>query len=180
MATFALIESGLNPAGVTALIVKQLFPANPNFHADVDVRDVSTISGVAVGWIVDVDGSIAPYVQPAPTKAALTTYAANARFIKETSGIIVAGAAIATDRDSQAMINGAQAYVTAASVASIAYKTSSGWATLTAAEVLATAVAVGAHVQACFVAESTLDAAITAGTITTTAAIDAAFAAVTV
>jgi len=38
----------------------------------------------------------------------------------------------------------------------------------------AIATAVGAHVQACFAAENAVQAAITAGTITTTAEIDAA------
>jgi hypothetical protein len=38
----------------------------------------------------------------------------------------------------------------------------------------AIATAVGAHVQACFATEAAVDAEITAGTITTTAQIDAA------
>jgi hypothetical protein len=46
--------------------------------------------------------------------------------------------------------------------------------TLDAATVTAVALAVGAHVQTCFALEQTLDAEITAGTITTTAQIDAA------
>jgi hypothetical protein len=50
---------------------------------------------------------------------------------------------------------------------------------LTAAQVISVAATVGAHVQACFAAESSIAAQIGSGLITTTAQIDALYAAVT-
>ena len=111
---------------------------------------------------------------PPPTKAALKAYAADKRWRVETGGITVAGATIATDRDSQSMITGAFAYSQAHPDQPISYKANSGWVTLDAATLAAIASAVGAHVQASFAIEATVVAAIDAGTITTFAAIDAA------
>lgn len=135
---------------------------------------------VRVGWITADGGkTFAPPVIPAPTAAALTTYAAAKRYTVETGGIVVNGAAIATDRESQAMIGNAYAYVQASGAASVSYKTTAGFATLTAEQVKAVALAVGAHVQACFAAEDAADAAINASPpgIATYAQVDAAFAA---
>lgn len=109
--------------------------------------------------------------------AAIIAYAADARWRRETGGIVVAGAAIATDRQSQAMISGAHAFVQANPAAIIRWKSPAGFVTLDAATVTAIALAVGAHVQACFAAEADVLAAIAAGTVTTTAEIDAVFAA---
>lgn len=72
------------------------------------------------------------------------------------------------------MITGAHAYALANPEATIAFKASGGFATLSSAQVIAIATAVGAHVQACFAAEAAINAAITAGTITDFAEIDAA------
>lgn len=126
-----------------------------------DYRDLLT--AVAAG------AEIAAYVPPTIDLAA---YAANKRFAVETGGITVAGATIQTDRDSQAMITGAYAYAQADPSASINFKADSGWVTLTAAQMTAIGLAVGAHVQACFSAEAAIDADIAAGTVTTTAQID--------
>jgi hypothetical protein len=104
----------------------------------------------------------------------LIAYAANKRWRVETGGIVVGGAHIDTSRDSQAMIANAYAYVTASGSSSIAFKADSGWVTLDPATVKAIALSVGAHVQSCFAIEQTVDAAILAGTISTTAEIDAA------
>ena len=109
-----------------------------------------------------------------PTKADLVAYAASKRFAVETGGIVVNGAQIDTSRESQSMIANAFAYVQASGAASVEYKTASGWVTMDAPTVKAVALAVGAHVQACFAAEQAVDAAISAGTITTTAQIDSA------
>jgi len=107
-------------------------------------------------------------------KASLIAYAAIKRWQVETGGITVAGAAIDTSRESQAMITGAYAYSQANPSETISYKAISGWVTIDAATMTAIATAVGAHVQACFAAEASAAAEIEAGTITTTAEIDAA------
>lgn len=110
-------------------------------------------------------------------RASLVAYAAAARYTLETAGIMVGNSTIATDRDSQALINGAYNYVLAKPDASIEFKGVTGWVTLTADQVQTIALAVGGRVQALFAAERQIDAAIQAGTITTTAQIDAALAA---
>lgn len=134
-----------------------------------------------VGWLWDASqnagaGAFTPPPPPSVGAAELIAYAAAKRFAVEAGGITVGGAKIATDRDSQAMIGNAFAYVTASGAASVRFKAASGWVTLTADQVKALALAVGAHVQAAFAVEDDLDAAINASppTVTTTAQIDAA------
>lgn len=84
-------------------------------------------------------------------KAALAAY----RYQRETAGITVGGAAIRTDAESQAKITGAHALVTAAPQTVIDWKGAAGWVQLDAATMTAIALAVGAHVQACYSAERT-------------------------
>lgn len=115
---------------------------------------------------------------PAPT-VNLAEYAADRRFGVETGGVIVNGVAVATDRDSQAMISGAYAYIQKRPTSAIKFKASSGFVTLDAATVEAIALAVGDHVQACFAKEAEVLAGVAGGSITSTAQIDAAFALVT-
>lgn len=107
-------------------------------------------------------------------KRRLFAYAADKRWRVETGGITVNGVTIDTSRDSQAMITGAYAYSQAHPEGPIKFKAASGWVTLDAATMAAIATAVGAHVQASFSVEEAIDAAITAGTITSFAEIDAA------
>lgn len=109
----------------------------------------------------------------ARSKESLTAYAAAKRFEVETGGIVVAGQRIDTSRESQSMISGAYALVSANS-APIRFKAASGWVTLSPADVQAVAFAVGAHVQTCFAIEAELSEEIDAGTVTDVAAIDAA------
>lgn len=123
-----------------------------------------------------VDGVVAQIVELAPVD--LAAYAATVRWLVETGGIMVGGAPITTDRESQAMISGAHAYVQANPSATIKWKTMAGFATLSAEQITALALAVGTHVQSCFSKEAEVAAAIQAGSITTMAEIDAAFAAV--
>ncbi|MGU3665795.1 DUF4376 domain-containing protein [Methylobacterium sp. A49B] len=156
------------------------------------IETIKTDDDPRAGWVMrlpiatDEDNAPAGYPKPYPKgyaeKAAaaaiaeLTAYAAAKRFAVETGGIVVGGASVATDRDSQAMIGNAFAYVTASGAGSVRFKASSGWVTLSADQVKALALAVGAHVQAAFAAEDDLDAAINASppTVTTAAQIDAA------
>lgn len=115
-------------------------------------------------------GAITPYAAP---PIDLYAYAAAKRWAVQSGGISVGGVSVDTGDASRSMIADAVAYVQAAGGASIAFKATSGWVTLTSGEVVAIGLAVGAHVQACFAAERAIAAAISAGTVTTTAEIDA-------
>ena len=132
---------------------------------------------VPENWQAEAQAIMAePGWEASATRDALLRYAADRRWRLETGGIEVAGVTVATDRGSQAMVAGAHAYLTQAREATIRFKALTGFVTLDAEAVTAVALAVGAHVQACFAIEADVLEAIEAGTITTTAAIDAAFA----
>ncbi|MCJ2144277.1 DUF4376 domain-containing protein [Methylobacterium sp. E-066] len=149
-------------------------------HADGDTSPLAAYSGATI--VLPYAGTERPadLLGKAPPAIDLSAYAAAKRFAVETGGVTVAGAAIATDRDSQAMIGNAYAYVycQASGAASVSYKSKAGFVTLTADQIKAVALAVSAHVQACFQAEDAVDAALAATppTITTLAQVDAAFA----
>lgn len=108
--------------------------------------------------------------------ASLEAYAAARRYAVETAGITVAGMAIRTDRDSQAMISGAFNLAQAKPEAKVLFKGANGFVPLDAAAIQIVATAVGEHVQACFAKEAEVAAAIGAGTVASKAAVDAAFA----
>jgi len=108
-------------------------------------------------------------------RADLVAAAADARWRKEIAGIDVGGMSVATDRGSQAMIAGAHAYLSQSPESVIRFKDLAGFATLNAEAVKAVALAVGAHVQACFAIEAELFDAIGSGAITTVEEVNAAF-----
>ncbi len=88
---------------------------------------------------------------------------AASRFAIETGGITVAGAPVATDRASQAMLSGAVLSVTRNPALMIDWKNADGsWTQIDKATVEAIADAVTAHVQACFSAERARCAALAA------------------
>jgi len=91
-------------------------------------------------WVPDVDLIRADKI------ADLAAY----RYDRETAGIIVNGARIKTDRESQAMINGAKAYSDLNEAITIDWKSENGWVTIDRTTILIIAQAVAAHVQACF------------------------------
>ncbi|MBX9873344.1 MAG: DUF4376 domain-containing protein [Beijerinckiaceae bacterium] len=115
--------------------------------------------------------------EPEPEPVDLVAYAADRRWQNEVGGIVVADVPVATDDRSKLMITGAR----------VAAMADPGWSTVwhgadgntypvdVAAMVLISD-AVQAHVNAGFATFATVKAAIEAGTITTTAEIDAAFA----
>lgn len=78
------------------------------------------------------------------------------RWQVETGGIVVGGAAIATDRDSQSLIDGAYAGALRHPDTIIKFKGVDGWVTLDAATMIAICDAVFFHVQACFAREEAL------------------------
>ncbi len=127
----------------------------------------------SVGWLYE-NGALVPPPAIPPTKAELLAYAAQKRWQVEIGGLVINGETIDTSRGSQAMITGAFSYSKEHPEEQIHFKALSGWVTLNAPTVAAIATAVGAHVQSCFALEATIAVAIEAGTLTTTAAIDAA------
>lgn len=89
---------------------------------------------------------------------------ANARYTAETGGVTIDDMRIATDRDSQSLITGAALAATMDSGYTLNWKTVSGFVELTAAQIIAVAQAVRAHVQICFDIEATLMPQIEAAT----------------
>lgn len=102
--------------------------------------------------------------------------AAAARYNAETGGITVGGQLILTDRQSQALINGAVVLCGQNPATEIVFKTyPNAFVTLDAAQITAIGVAVGSHVQACFAREAEVAAEIANGTLITPAAVIARF-----
>jgi hypothetical protein len=119
---------------------------------------------------------IAAYVEPVPDAAALHAYAAVARWRKETRGISVGGLNVATDDRSKALIQGAYLQAQRDPTFTAQWKTASGaFVTIGAAQIEAVALAVAAHIQACFAREAEVSEAIDGHLIDTFAQIDAAF-----
>lgn len=81
---------------------------------------------------------------------------AAARYEAETSGVLVGGVIVKTDRESQALITGAALQAMADSEYSCQWKAEQGFITLTAEQIQGVAVAVRMHVQACFDREAEL------------------------
>jgi hypothetical protein len=95
------------------------------------------------------------------------------RYAKETGGIVLNGAAIRTDRESQALINGAKLLAEAEPAEVVDFKAASGWVSLDSATMQAIGLAVGQHVRACFRQERELHEAIdAAATVAAVQAID--------
>lgn len=112
----------------------------------------------------------------APTVTELKDYAANKRYIKETSGITVSGMPIATDRQSQAMLLGAFTMGQAVPGFTTKWKMEDGsFVTVDTPTLGILAMAVAGFISSMFQLESNVDAAITNGTITTFAQIDTQF-----
>jgi hypothetical protein len=116
---------------------------------------------------------------PVPVPPTLTEYAATKRWDTEVAGISVGGIPVYTDDRSKLMVMGAR--IRAAADPNVIEK----WAAadgevydLDAATIIAISDAIAAHVSACFSTFAEVKTAIAAGTITTYAGIDAAFATV--
>jgi hypothetical protein len=113
-------------------------------------------------------------------KARLVSYAALARYAKEIGGTTIGGMQVATDRDSQAMVNGAFAAAKDDATFTTTWKAADGtWVPLDNATILAVGRGVKAHVNSCFATEASVSGQIASGAITTYDAVDAAFAALT-
>lgn len=107
----------------------------------------------------------------------LPAYAAKARYEKEIAGTLVAGIPIATDDRSKQMLLGARVAADADPEFSTQWVGADGSVyPLTGSQVIGISNAVLMHVAGCFSIYANVKAAIDAGTVTTTAEIDAAFA----
>jgi hypothetical protein len=80
----------------------------------------------------------------------------DARYAAETGGITLNGITVRTDRESQAMLNGAYTTCQMNPDAIIDWKGVNGWVQLDASAITAIAQAVSAHVQSCFTRERLL------------------------
>lgn len=162
--TWAYVKNGVVADVIT--IDGDLVPGvdvyTPDFAADM----VETTSATEIGWVYDGKKFAAPVAAP-PTKEELKTALAIARLEVETGGINANGVSVSTDRNSQAMITGAYSYASMSSDYPIKFKSANGWVDLSREEVVAVALAVAVHVQACFASEAAASAAIDAGTIKT-------------
>ncbi|SIP96475.1 DUF4376 domain-containing protein [Bosea sp. TND4EK4] len=143
------------------------------FHPDFLAGLVEVADNAEIGW-VDIAGE---FVRPRAPSLDLIAYAAERRWQLEIGGITAAGQTIDTSRASQAMIAGADALAQVDPEEPVDFKAASGWVTLDAATLHAIALAVGRHVRGLFRREREIAEAIAAGTITSTAEIDAAFTA---
>jgi hypothetical protein len=95
------------------------------------------------------------------------------RYQHETAGITLNGATIETNRESQALVNGAYSYSLLNPAVLIDWKAESGWIQIDATAIAGIAGAVAAHVQACFSNERTLSELIAAAeTVAAVQAID--------
>jgi hypothetical protein len=109
----------------------------------------------------------------------LIYYAANARFNKASGGVSVTGHVYNTDVVSRNTINSAYAFSTANPAQTFSWKLADGsFVTLDQAGVAKLNNSVSTFVQDCFTCESSTVASINGGTITTRAAVDSAFAAI--
>jgi hypothetical protein len=91
-------------------------------------------------------------------KAAKLAEIAALRWKDETGGVVLNGMSVDTSRESQALITGAALQATIDPEYSCRWKTAAGFVELNAATILAVAVAVREHVQACFDKEAALAA----------------------
>ncbi|MGH6999055.1 MAG: DUF4376 domain-containing protein [Phenylobacterium sp.] len=147
---------------------------------DPEGRYVATIvwsecpDDVEPGWI-RLGGEFSP---PAPAPVNLVAYATDLRWRVETGGIVFAGVPIATDDRSKVMIVGARVAAVADPDWSTVWHGADGQTyPVDAAAMVSISDAVQAHVNSGFATFATVKAAIEAGTISTTAQIDAEFAA---
>lgn len=102
----------------------------------------------------------------AERRAEMARQIADRRWQAEVAGITVNGMAVATDRDSQALLTGAALAAMRDPAYVCRWKTATGFVELNAEQLTAVADTVRAHVQACFDREAALLAELDAGTLT--------------
>ncbi len=119
------------------------------------------------------------FIQPTPTTytpTQLRAYAAERRYAKEVGGIELNGMSIRTDRQSQALVNGAANMAQLTSNFSTKWKTESGvFVQLNGPAIISIATAVGMHVTNCFSLEAEVSEAIEEEQVVSTADVEAYF-----
>lgn len=143
-----------------------------------DLQAVVIDDDVQIGWRL-VGSTFQPPVVAGPTEADLLAYSAQARWRRETAGTTALDMQVPTDERTQAVLTAAYVQASADPEFTVdPWKVGPGtYVALSAADIIAISAAVSAHIQACFALNATVDAGILAGTITTFAQIDAAYAA---
>ena len=119
---------------------------------------------------------------PAPTKADLAAYAVRLRWLTEVSGILFDGHPIPTDDRGKGLVNGAYQKALADPATTKRWQVSAApiaFVTLSNAQLVALGLAAEAFVQSTFDKLDDVADGIAAGSLTTPAAIDAAFAGLT-
>ena len=133
------------------------------------------VGEASIGWRRDAGGTLVP-PGGAPAPIDLAEYARAASKAIEAEGVVLAGVRVATDRESQGLIDRAVGLLAAnPSLPAIRFDPGGDAASLTLdrATMTAIGVAVGMRVQEAFARRCDALDGIRAGTVTTTAAIDA-------
>jgi hypothetical protein len=118
-------------------------------------------------------GTFTAPAAPAATTAQLMVYAASKQQSVSSNGLTVGGVFVGTDTQGLTLLNGAVALAGQVPSQAFSWSIPTGSVSLTASQVIAIGVAVATFVQHTFTALQAVQSAITAGTITTTAQIDA-------
>jgi hypothetical protein len=146
-------------------VVAQLPAETPHYYEDGELFVADDLAGAVEAAL----GNL-----PAARRDGLKRYAATKRYNIEIGGVAVAGVSYPSDRETQGKFTSAAVMATINPAVSFEWKVGGGFKSLSAAELVAVASAVGAHVQACFAFEQFICSAIDGETVTTREQIDAA------
>lgn len=147
----------LNPQGQIAGMAHETYEPGegwqklplPDGFVDEDWNFLVVVNGAVV-----VDAVARAAQDLANAKASLREQVTDLRWQHETGGITLSGGIqIATGTEDQNRITSVIANAQLAGVTTVDFKSSTGWVTLTLAEVQGIAAAIAVHVQACFSAE---------------------------
>ncbi|MEV5119502.1 DUF4376 domain-containing protein [Stenotrophomonas indicatrix] len=96
---------------------------------------------------------LVPVKSLAEVKTDLLAAVTAERWSRETGGITIGGVQVGTNLDDQNRLSGVLSAIQLGELESVDFKAQSGWVELTAPELQGIALAISAHVQACFTAE---------------------------
>jgi hypothetical protein len=144
------------------------------FHPSVKL--VAVTEPLEIGVLYhETSNTFSPAPAVIPSQDELKAYAAARRWLVETGGVVIGGIKVATDRESQSMLNAAYNLAQGNPSFSTMWKGADGNFNVVNAEtMIALAQTVGAFVASCFTAEAAVVNGINAGNITTIAQVDAA------
>ncbi|MGP9823749.1 DUF4376 domain-containing protein [Ectopseudomonas khazarica] len=154
MARYALIVAGIVHSTPE-------YAERPEFAPSIVLIELPEGSPVEPGWRYDG----AQFTEPESVPADWPALIAARRYEAEIAGIDIEGMHVDTDDRSKLLINGAALEAMLDPAYAMQWKTPAGFVELGAAQVLAVARAVRAHVQACFDREAVLLAAAADGSI---------------